>query len=55
MAKKVKTLVKMVSTEGTGYFYLANKNPKTSTNKYSFRKYDPVVRRHVEFKETKMK
>jgi large subunit ribosomal protein L33 len=55
MAKKVKTLIKLVSTADTGYFYVTNKNPKTSTEKFSFRKYDPVVRKHVEFKEAKIK
>ena len=55
MAKKVKTLIKLVSTADTGYFYVTNKNPKNTTEKFSFRKYDPVVRKHVEFKEAKIK
>lgn len=42
----------------TGYFYVTKKNPKspnTGNEKLVFRKYDPVIRQHVEFKETKIK
>lgn len=55
MAKPATILIKLESTAGTGYFYTTKKNPRTSTEKLSFRKYDPVVRKHVQFKETKMK
>ena len=56
MAKKVKgILVKLISTAGTGYFLPKKRNPKTTTEKLSFRKYDPVVRKHVLFKEEKIK
>lgn len=55
MAKPTTILVKLVSTAGTGFFYVAKKNPRTKTEKYTFRKYDPVVRKHVDFKEEKMK
>ncbi len=55
MAKKIKTLIKLESTAGTGYFYIANKNPKNSTEKLVVKKYDPKIRKHVEFKETKLK
>ncbi|MBP7189930.1 MAG: 50S ribosomal protein L33 [Rickettsiaceae bacterium] len=56
MAKKTKTvLVKLVSTANTGYFLVKQRNPKTQTEKLSFRKYDPVVRKHVMFKEEKIK
>jgi large subunit ribosomal protein L33 len=56
VAKKTKTmLVRLVSTAGTGYFLVKKRNPKTLTEKLSFRKYDPVVRKHVEFKEQKIK
>ncbi|KAJ6644997.1 50S ribosomal protein L33, partial [Pseudolycoriella hygida] len=44
-----------VSTAGTGYFLVKKRNPKTQTEKLSFRKYDPVVRKHVLFKEEKIK
>lgn len=56
MAKKAPvTLIRLVSTEGTGFFYVTKKNPRNITEKMSFRKYDPVVRKHVEFKEAKIK
>ncbi|MBV6632314.1 MAG: 50S ribosomal protein L33 [Alphaproteobacteria bacterium] len=55
MAKTATILVKLVSTEGTGYFYVAKKNPRQMTEKLEFRKYDPVARKHVLFKEEKMK
>ena len=56
MAAKSKKnlLIKLVSTAGTGYFYVKKRNPKTVTEKLSFRKYDPVVRKHVLFKEHKL-
>lgn len=56
MAKKNKNLlVKLVSTAGTGYFLVKKRNPKKLTTKLEFRKYDPRVRKHVLFKEEKMK
>jgi large subunit ribosomal protein L33 len=55
MAKPSTTLIKLVSSEGTGYFYTTKKNTKGSTEKLSFRKYDPKLRKHVEFKEAKIK
>ena len=48
-------IIKLVSTAGTGHFYTTTKNPKTKTEKMSMMKYDPVARKHVEFKETKIK
>ena len=39
----------------TGYFYVTKKNSRTKTDKLSFKKYDPIARKHVEFKETKIK
>jgi large subunit ribosomal protein L33 len=55
-AKKGATiLVKLLSTAGTGYFYVKKKNPKNFTQKLAFMKYDPRVRRHVLFTETKLK
>lgn len=55
MAKPNIVQIKLVSTAGTGYFYVTHKNPRKTTEKMSFRKYDPKVRRHVEFKEAKIK
>ncbi|MGF1607769.1 MAG: 50S ribosomal protein L33 [Kiloniellales bacterium] len=55
MAKPTTQLIKMVSTADTGYFYVAKKNPRTKTEKLELRKYDPKARKHVLFKESKMK
>ena len=55
MAKPATLAVKLVSTEGTGYFYVTKKNPRTKTEKLQMRKYDPKLRKHVIFKEEKMK
>lgn len=55
MAKPTTLKIKLISTAETGYFYVTKKNPRTKTEKLSFKKYDPVVRKHVEFKETKIK
>jgi large subunit ribosomal protein L33 len=55
MAKPATQLIKMVSTADTGYFYVAKKNPRTMTEKLELKKFDPVARKHVIFKESKMK
>ncbi|KAF0138330.1 MAG: large subunit ribosomal protein L33 [Rhodospirillaceae bacterium] len=55
MAKPATVLIKLESTGGTGYFYVAKKNPRKTTKKLEFRKYDPVIRKHVVFRETKIK
>lgn len=56
MARKNKNiLVKLESTAGTGFFLVKKRNPKTQTEKLSFKKYDPKIRKHVLFKETKIK
>jgi large subunit ribosomal protein L33 len=55
MAKSSTILIKLVSTADTGYYYVTKKNPRTSTEKLEFKKYDPVVRKHVAFKESKIK
>lgn len=55
MAKPATIKIKLVSTAGTGFYYVTKKNPRTQTEKMTFRKYDPVVRKHVEFKEAKIK
>ncbi|MCH9780258.1 MAG: 50S ribosomal protein L33 [Alphaproteobacteria bacterium] len=55
MAKPATQAVKLVSTEGTGFFYVAKKNTRTKTEKLEFRKYDPKLRKHVMFKEQRMK
>jgi len=55
MAKSSTLLIRMVSTADTGYFYVTKRNPRTTTEKFEFRKYDPVARKHVLFKEAKIK
>ena len=55
MAKTATVLIKLVSSADTGFFYVTKKNPRNQTEKMSFRKYDPVARKHVEFKESKIK
>jgi|TARA_B100002051_G_scaffold273890_2_gene313681 large subunit ribosomal protein L33 len=55
MAKPATILIKLESTAGTGYYYVTKKNPRNLTEKMEFRKYDPVARKHVMFKEAKIK
>jgi large subunit ribosomal protein L33 len=55
MAKPATVKIKLVSTADTGFFYVTKKNPRTQTEKLSFKKYDPKVRKHVDFKEAKIK
>ena len=47
--------IRLISSAGTGHFYTTDKNKKTIPNKMVFLKYDPVVRKHVEYKEGKIK
>jgi large subunit ribosomal protein L33 len=55
MAKSATILVKLVSTADTGFYYVTKKNPRSTTEKFEFRKYDPVIKKHVAFKEAKIK
>jgi large subunit ribosomal protein L33 len=55
MAKAVTIKIKLLSTADTGYFYVTKKNSRTMTEKMSVRKYDPIVRKHVDFMEAKIK
>ena len=47
--------IKLESTAGTGHFYTTTKNKKTMSEKFSIKKFDPVARKHVLYKETKLK
>lgn len=47
--------IKMVSSAGTGHYYTTTKNKRTHPEKMQVNKYDPVVRKHVPFKESKIK
>lgn len=55
MAKATTIKIKLVSTADTGYFYVTKKNSRTMTEKMVQRKYDPVAKKHVEFREAKIK
>lgn len=55
MAKGPVISIKLLSAAGTGYFYVTKKNPRTMTEKLEMKKYDPKIRKHVLFKEAKIK
>ena len=55
MAKSATQKIKLVSTADTGFYYVTKKNPRNITEKMVLKKYDPVVRKHVLFKESKIK
>ena len=47
--------IKLVSSAGTGHFYTTDKNKRTMPDKMEIKKFDPVVRKHVIYKESKIK
>ena len=55
MAKPASIKIRLNSTADTGFFYVTKKNSRTMTDKLAMKKYDPVAKKHVEFKETKIK
>ncbi|MEO1251417.1 MAG: 50S ribosomal protein L33 [Pseudomonadota bacterium] len=55
MAKPTTVKIRLNSTAKTGFFYVTKKNTRTMTEKLVLRKYDPIARKHVEFKEGKIK
>ena len=55
MAKATTIKVKLVSSADTGYYYVTKKNSRTQTDKLAKKKYDPIARKHVEYKESKIK
>ena len=55
MAKGVREKIKLESTAGTGHFYTTTKNKRNTPEKMLIKKFDPVARKHVEYKETKLK
>lgn len=55
MAKKEREKIKLLSSADTGFYYTTTKNRKTTPDKLEFKKYDPIARKHVLFKETKIK
>jgi large subunit ribosomal protein L33 len=55
MAKSTMIKIKLLSSADTGYFYVTKKNSRTKTEKLVMKKYDPIAKKHVEFRETKIK
>jgi large subunit ribosomal protein L33 len=55
MAKPASIKIRLNSTADTGFFYVTKKNARAQTTKLELNKYDPVVRKHVPFKEAKIK
>ena len=47
--------IKLLSTADTGHFYVTTKTKRLHPDKMEVRKFDPVVRKHVAYKETKIK
>ena len=47
-------IIKLVSTAGTGFYYASEKNRRNTTEKLEIKKYDPIARKHVVFKEQKI-
>ena len=47
--------INLESTAGTGHFYTTDKNKRTTPDKLEIKKFDPVARKHVIYKETKIK
>jgi large subunit ribosomal protein L33 len=47
--------IKLISTEGTGHFYTTTKNKRTMPEKMEIKKFDPVIRKYVNYKEAKIK
>lgn len=51
----MRELIRLNSSAGTGHFYTTSKNKRTMPEKMEIKKYDPVVRKHVIYKEGKIK
>jgi large subunit ribosomal protein L33 len=55
MAKGAREKIKLESSAGTGHVYTTSKNKRTKPEKLELMKFDPVARKHVSYKETKLK
>ena len=55
MAKSKREKIKLESTAGTGHFYTTSKSKTNTPNKLEFKKYDPVIRKHVLYTEYKIR
>ena len=49
--KDVRPIIKLKSTAGTGFTYVTRKNRRNNPDRITLKKYDPVVRKHVDFRE----
>ncbi|MCB2199559.1 50S ribosomal protein L33 [bacterium] len=54
MAASAREKIRLVSSAGTGHFYTTYKNKRNSTGKIEMKKYDPTIRKHVMYKESKI-
>ena len=55
MGNSAREKIRLVSSAGTGHFYTTTKNKRNMPNKMEIKKYDPVARKHVVYKEGKIK
>ncbi|KEY91396.1 50S ribosomal protein L33 [Candidatus Photodesmus blepharus] len=55
MAKSIREKIRLVSSANTGHFYTTDKNKRNTPEKFKIKKFDPVIRRHVIYKEEKIK
>ncbi len=55
MAKPASIKIRLNSTADTGFFYVTKKNPRNNTGNMQLNKYDPIARKHVLFKEGKIR
>ncbi|WP_343189144.1 50S ribosomal protein L33 [Buchnera aphidicola (Chaitoregma tattakana)] len=55
MAKKLRKKIKLLSTSNNGHFYTTTKNKVNKPEKLQLKKYDPIKRKHVWYKEHKIK
>ena len=55
MAKAVSLKIKLVSSADTGFYYVTKKNSRTQTEKLTKKNYDPIAKKHVEFRESKIR
>ena len=55
MAKAISLKIKLVSSAGTGHYYVTRKNSRPQTDTMKKKKYDPIAKKHVEYSESKIK
>ncbi|PPI87729.1 50S ribosomal protein L33 [Candidatus Pantoea edessiphila] len=55
MAKNTREKIKLISSSGTGHFYTTTKNKRNKSLKLELNKFDPIIRKHVPYKESKIR